>query len=83
MSQHSQEVEKGFTVSWSEDDESEDESSTKTAKLVMALSSRRADEVEACDKNDFYEDLDISYKDTCDRYEESLKTEENQRKVIG
>ena len=52
-------------------------------KSVNAISGKWANEVESCDENILYKDVDVSYKDTCDKSEENLKTEENYRKIIG
>ncbi|CAI8614462.1 unnamed protein product [Vicia faba] len=73
---------KGFTVSWSNDDESEDETNNESAKLMVDLSGIWADEVKAYDDSVLYEDLDVFYKDTYDRCEESLQTLEEHRKII-
>ena len=50
---------------------------------MLALSGIWADEVEACDENDIYKYMDVSYKDTCDRCDEILKKEEQQRKIVA
>ena len=70
-------------MSWYDDDESEYEGKNETEKLVMALSGRWTDEMEAYDESVLYEDLDVSHKDTCDMCEESLKTLEEQINVMA
>ncbi|XP_050877033.1 uncharacterized protein LOC127080775 [Lathyrus oleraceus] len=74
---------KGLNVSWFDDDETEDDSNSETAKLVMALFGRWADEVESCDENILYDGLHVSYNEAYDRYEANLKTVEDQKKVIS
>src|ERR1051325_9906604 len=75
-----QKAEKGFNVSWSDDEELED--AAETAKLVVDLSRRWAYEVEAYDKSVLYEYFDVFHIDTCDRCEQNRKIVEEKRKVL-
>ena len=64
-------------MSWSDDDESEDEANVETANVVTALVGRWETNEEFYDENNLYEDLDVFYKEPCVRCEENYKREEN------
>ncbi|MCI42232.1 gag-protease polyprotein, partial [Trifolium medium] len=63
-------LKKGFTVSWSDEDESEGEMESESAKQITALTGICTSDAESCDEELTYDELAASYKELCIRSEE-------------
>ncbi|MCI21247.1 gag-protease polyprotein, partial [Trifolium medium] len=74
---------KGLTVTWSDEDESEEEVEFEVANNITALTGICMSDVESCDEEITYDELAASYKDLCIRSEEVCKTLEKQKKIIS
>ncbi|MCI80067.1 gag-pol polyprotein, partial [Trifolium medium] len=61
---------KGLTVTWSDEDESEEEVESEVANRITALTEICISDAESCDEETTYDELAASYKDLCIRSEE-------------
>ncbi|CAJ2662688.1 unnamed protein product [Trifolium pratense] len=74
---------KGLTVSWSEDDDSEDDTASVTAKHISVLTGIVTSDTESNDGEVTYEELAESYKELCSKSEEICKVIEKQKVTIN
>ncbi|MCI22700.1 gag-protease polyprotein, partial [Trifolium medium] len=61
---------KSLTVSWSDEEESEEEVESEVAKHVIALTGICMSDAESCDEELTYDELADSYKELCLKSEE-------------
>ncbi|PNX91973.1 gag-protease polyprotein [Trifolium pratense] len=73
---------KGMTVTWSDEDMSEEEVESETTKHITALTGVYMSDEESCDEELTFDALAASYKELCIRSEEVCRTNEKQKKVI-
>ncbi|MCH90922.1 gag-pol polyprotein, partial [Trifolium medium] len=71
-----------MTVSWSDEDESEEEVESEAANSITALTGICMSDVESRDEEITYDELAASYKELCIRSEEVCKTLKKQKKII-
>ncbi|MCH94417.1 gag-protease polyprotein, partial [Trifolium medium] len=71
---------KSLAVSWSDEDDSEEETENESAKLVNALTGVCESDAESCDEAS-YKELVVTYKDLFNRSNEVCKTLEKQKKI--
>ncbi|CAJ2661591.1 unnamed protein product [Trifolium pratense] len=74
---------KGLTVSWSEDDDSEDDTASVTAKHISVLTGIVTSDTESDDGEVTYEELAESYKELCSKSEEICRVIEKQKVTIN
>ncbi|CAJ2670392.1 unnamed protein product [Trifolium pratense] len=74
---------KGLTVSWSEDDNSEDDTASVTAKHISVLTGIVTSDTESDDGEVTYEELVESYKELCLKSEEICRVIEKQKVTIN
>ncbi|CAJ2671533.1 unnamed protein product [Trifolium pratense] len=74
---------KGLTVSWSEDDDSEDDTASVTAKHISVLTGIVTSDTESDDGEVTYEELAASYKELCLKSEEICRVIEKQKVTIN
>ncbi|CAJ2636000.1 unnamed protein product [Trifolium pratense] len=74
---------KGLTVSWSEDDDSEDDTASVTAKHISVLTGIITSDTESDDGEVTYEELAASYKELCLKSEEICRVIEKQKVTIN
>lgn len=72
-------MKKGLSVSWSDDEESEDES----AKVVTALTGRYISDGDSCNEDVYYEDLADSFEKVSNKSEEVYRTVKEQERSIS
>jgi predicted RNase H-like nuclease (RuvC/YqgF family) len=74
---------KGLTVSWSDEDDSDNELVSEAANHVSAMTGVCFSDTESCDDELTYEELASAYKDLCIKSEEVCRTGEKQKVVIN
>ncbi|MCI15576.1 gag-protease polyprotein, partial [Trifolium medium] len=74
---------KSLAVSWSDEDDSEEEVESESAKHVNALTGICMSDTESCDEELSYEELAATYKDLLSGSTEVCKALEKQKKVNG
>ncbi|WJX28187.1 beta-glucosidase [Trifolium repens] len=74
---------KGLSVSWSDEDDFENEMESKAANHVSALTGVCNSDTESCDEELTYEELASAYKELCIRSEEVCRTNVEQEAVIN
>ncbi|PNX99503.1 gag-protease polyprotein, partial [Trifolium pratense] len=74
---------KGLTASWSEDDDSEDDTASVTAKHISVLTGIVTSDTESYDGEVTYEELAESYRELCLKSEEICRVIEKQKVTIN
>jgi uncharacterized protein YpuA (DUF1002 family) len=72
-----------MTVTWSDEDMSEEEVESETVKHITALTGVYMSDEESCDEELTFDVLAASYKELCIRSEEVCRTNEKQKKLIA
>ncbi|PNX81934.1 gag-protease polyprotein [Trifolium pratense] len=74
---------KSITVSWSDDEVSDNEGDVVSAKQITALTSICASETDSCDEELSYDEFANSYRELCLRSEEVCRNSEKQKEIIS
>ncbi|CAJ2673932.1 unnamed protein product [Trifolium pratense] len=74
---------KGLTVSWSDDDDSEDDTASVTAKHISVLTGTITSDTKSCDGEVTYEELADSYRELCLKSGEICRVIEKQKVTIN
>ncbi|GAU48935.1 hypothetical protein TSUD_373440 [Trifolium subterraneum] len=72
---------KSLNVTWSDEDESEEEGESEVAKHVTVLTGIVTSDIESCDEEVSYDELAETYRDICLVSEEKCKELEKQKKL--
>jgi hypothetical protein len=74
---------KSLTVSWSDDDESEEDGESESAKYITALSSKIFADVDSCVEDLGFAELSASYKCLTERNNNTCRQLEEQRNITS